>query len=87
MVDSQWIGRPIDVEIGDSVLIPDNFFIEGEVLEFSKNVERGKLYCAIRPGSGHISCTEARWESNIRVSKYQYAGRAMYRYLEDPDHE
>ncbi len=87
VIDTQWIGRPIDLEIGDCILVPDNFLLEEELLEFSDNVARGKLYYAVRPGCGHISCADTNWESIIRVSKYQYAGRAMYRYLEDPDHE
>jgi hypothetical protein len=85
LVDEFWIGRPIDVQVGDLVLLSPGVLLEGAALHFVGECEQGSLYQGKSPGSGRFYDPVTGWASYTRVSRREYSGRSIYRYLEDVD--
>ncbi len=82
IVDRNWIGRPIDVEEGDLILVRGKVCIEGRNLEHLADKHGGRVLRAIRPGIARIEDSSG-WSSFIRVSKRGFIGRAMFRHDEE----
>ena len=55
IVDPQWNGWAIDVEVGDIVQVPEGSTCEGECLEDAGVFSAGRLYRARQPGIGKLS--------------------------------
>ena len=82
-VDTCWKGIPIDLWVGNLVLLPPDTEIEdGRILSLLQ-VNQEILAQAIRPGTTRIRT--GQWSSFIRVCCARYSGRAAFRFLEDPD--
>jgi len=75
-----WIGRPIDLKVGDDLLAPSESHFEGAC---AARTARG--HQAIRPGIGRLSASDGSWSSFVRVSRREYVGLAAYRHLEDAE--
>lgn len=85
IVDQHWLGRPIDCQVGDYLLFPDNAVIEREHMFTSHDHVNGKLVRAELTGLARVSINEVEWASFIRISPYQYSGRSCYRFEEEVD--
>lgn len=87
VVDTHWIGRPIDVQVGDRICVPDGFSSDGNVLESMTDLQNSRLFRASRPGVGRVSDPITGWTNYVRVRRRSYIGFATYRHMEDPDFE
>ncbi len=82
VVDEHWTGRPIDVEVGNYILVRGHTEFDGSCLQRFTEVKQGTLFMAIRPGIGRLE-TGASWSAFVRVSRRNYVGRAVYRHWEE----
>jgi len=89
VVDEHWHGRPIDVHVGDVVLLPSGSTLEGERFRQHTAATAGTLYEATTPGLGRASHEQLGWASYVRVARRvpngNFVGRSIYRYEEDCD--
>jgi hypothetical protein len=87
VVDSSWTGRPVDLEVGDLVLLPPGTAYEGKCVDLVEESTTRTLLRAVAPGEdGRLACPGNRWGAFLRVSKRAYHGRNMFRHREDPDY-
>ncbi len=82
VVDAHWMGRAVDVELGDLIFVPSGAQSDGACVESSSDVEHGRLFRAARPGIGRLEAGTA-WSAFVRVSRRDYVGRALYRHWEE----
>lgn len=83
VADRHWGARPIDVEVGDVIVVPDDATPSGGCVALANRPEPHLL--AVSPGEGSITLDEDRQPTTIRVSRRNFTGLARYRHLEDPD--
>lgn len=81
VVGTDWVARPIDVEVDDQLILPADTTIDGSVVV--PDVERRRLWRAV--SQGVCKASSGGWSAPIRVSRAAFRGLAEYRYLEDPD--
>lgn len=86
IVDEQWDSRPIDVRVGDLLLMPKPCSIEGRFCTKEANFKAGLLFRAVAPGIGRFE-TPSGWAAFVRVSRRGYEGRSVFRHLEEIDDE
>jgi hypothetical protein len=79
LVDEFWRGRPVDLEVGDLVIVPHGASASGGVLE----PVRERLLAATAPGTARLE--RGPWKVAVRVMRLNYTGLAGYRHLEDVD--
>lgn len=81
VVDEHWGTRPVDIEIGDTVLLPDTAAFEGCCAILRPNP--APHLQATAAGSGSIALGRDRRPIAIRVSRRGFTGLARYRHLEE----
>ena len=84
VVDEHWVGRPIDVEAGDLILLHGRARIEGSCAEPVGGVADGRLLKATEPGIGRLE-DGAGWAAFVRVSRRAFVGRDVHRHQEEAD--
>ena len=82
IVDNHWSGRPIDVEVGDLILVRCKSRFQGECLLPSDDVTRGTLLRAHQPGTGRLF-SDHDWSAFVRVSRKSFVGRSLFRHLQE----
>ena len=82
VVDKHWIGRPIDVEVGDLILLHESTIFEGTCTEPVEGIERGRLLRATEPGIGRLEDSSG-WAAFTRVSRRAFVGRDVHRHQEE----
>jgi Zn-dependent peptidase ImmA (M78 family) len=82
-VDVHWTGLAVDLWLGDHVLLPADAQVEGSQLRIYRQCPGGCLAEAVGPGMTRAGA--GSWTVFLRVCRARYAGRASYRFLEDPD--
>jgi Zn-dependent peptidase ImmA (M78 family) len=88
IVDKAWLYRPVDLEVGDTVILPSSSEVEkGRQIKFAATNNNSKIYRAVRPGYARACCAERQWAVHIRVSRRKYEGLAQYRFLEESEGE
>lgn len=75
----------IDAEVGSLILLPPATIIESDQIELLKDTANGRVFRALRPGLARASADG--WGVMVRVSRFQYAGLAQYRHLEETNGE
>ena len=80
--DEHWGCRPIDIEVGDIVLVPQSARFEG-ICAVLENHPLRHLRAAM-PGVGTVAINTPP-PIAVRVSQRNFSGLARYRNLEDPD--
>lgn len=75
----------IDAEVGSLLLLPSGTAADSDHIEFVRDVQSSRVFKAIRPGLARVSTNG--WGIMVRVSRFQYAGLAQYRHLEDTDND
>jgi len=84
MVDTFWVGRAINLKVGDFLLAPINFELEAaKSLRIVEEVKGLLKFEAIAPGYNRIFESTSGWTADIRVSRKNYVGLARYRFLEE----
>jgi Zn-dependent peptidase ImmA (M78 family) len=83
-VQSSWLGRAIDIQVGSVILLPFRVQIEGASIVICPR--SGEFaYKGARPGISRIESACQGWSAFVRVSRKNYIGRSTFRHLEDPD--
>ena len=84
VADDHWDPQvPLDLRVGDYAMVPPVDSIDGSSVKSVASTRRGNVINGVAPG---ISRLEARsWTAFVRVRRKDFAGRAIYRHLEDPD--
>lgn len=86
IVDHYWVHRAVDLESGDTLILPENSEVDlGPQLQFTESREGCSIYKAASAGITRAFCLKSEWAVNIRVSKKNYEGLARFRFLEDDD--
>ena len=85
-VDVHWMGKAVDVEVGDLIHIRCGAQFEGACIELSSDVGQGRLFRAARPGIGRLRASTG-WSAFVRVSRPGFVGRSLYRHLEEVENE
>jgi len=87
VVDEYWPGRPIDVEVGDTILLPSKTDFAGACAVLHE--EPTPYLLAVAPGTTTLTVRnrERVHVIELRVSQRGFTGLARYRYLEKSDDE
>lgn len=83
MADEHWVGRAIDCEVGDFILLPQGTRIEGTQLILLDGETNRVLIKSQAPGVARVVNEELGWAAFIRVSPPEYVGRSCYRFEEE----
>ena len=86
IVDYHWKGRPIDVEVGDLLLVQGRPAFDGYNLTHLEDTRRGLLFRAQQPGLSKLS-VDRGWSAFVRVSRRNFIGRSTFRHLREGDDE
>ena len=84
VADHHWVERAIDVEVGDTILLPINTIVEGACIENLNSTSQNTVFTAIKPGIGRV-VDSSGWCSFIRVMKKGFVGLAIFRFDEEVD--
>jgi Zn-dependent peptidase ImmA (M78 family) len=83
IADRHHMHSTLDAEAGNLVLLPQGAISDGDQIELIEQTPNGNLYRAIRPGVARATLAAETWAVMVRVSRFQYAGLAQYRHLEE----
>jgi hypothetical protein len=87
VVDPCWSGRPVDIEVGDFMMLPSGIDFAGDCIELVEERAGGVILRGVAPGAtGQLARVSAGWGAFVRVSRRGYFGRNRFRHLEDPDY-
>jgi hypothetical protein len=85
VADRFWESIPIDMQVGDIAIVPDNTKLEGSCARILGNHGYGTIVQGSTPGIGRVMSLDGSWAAFLRVSRQNFEGRAIYRHLEDSD--
>ncbi len=87
-VDEFWHSRSVDLEIGDTLILPQDINVESEgfLIEANK-IDSMKTFQAIKTGYLRAFNDSSDWMINIRIAKKQYEGLAQFRFLESDEED
>ncbi|MDA8563898.1 ImmA/IrrE family metallo-endopeptidase [Mariniblastus sp.] len=86
VADLNWLERTIDVEVGDSIILPSAARVEGHSVETTPECDSKVVATATTPGISR-AVHDSGWCAFIRVSRKDYVGRAAFRFDEEVDDE
>lgn len=86
LADAHWNAKTLDLEVGSSLLLPNDFSVEEGVVEKVAEVGLHVRYRAVATGVRRAYGPNG-WATFIRVCREKYVGMAAYRHLEDNDDE
>jgi hypothetical protein len=81
------MGRPIDAQVGDVILLPPETVIEGNAVEAIDSDPNRRVVRAINPGVSRALIPDTPWAQYVRVSRSQFSGLARFRHLEEVEDE
>jgi Zn-dependent peptidase ImmA (M78 family) len=88
LVDHNWLHRAVDLESGDTLVLPENTEVDfGQQLRLSEIKNGYAIYKAASAGLSRAFCSKIEWAVNVRVSRKNYEGLARFRFLEDEESE
>ncbi len=87
VVDFEWKGRAVDIEVGDFIVLPPYTQLEGENISLVSNDSHKSVYQGLKPGTSRMFHLNQDWAAYVRVSRRNYTGRCIFRHLEDPEYE
>ena len=85
-VDQHWIGRAIDAQVNDIIVLPKHSQFEGTCVSFVNEREFGSVFRCTKPGRGRFLAQTQDWSAFVRISRTNYIGRALFRHDEDSDY-
>jgi hypothetical protein len=86
VVDEQWVSRPVDASEDDLLLLPRGATLEGRSCKKQSELPCGVLFQAVSPGIGRFELPNG-WATFVRVSRKKYAGRSIFRHIEEVEDE
>lgn len=87
LVDEEWSGRPIDLQVGDTAILPSGTEFEGESIATGIIPRNGMSIVGIRPGISQVRFPSSGKVQPVRVARKEFQGRNCFRFDEDPDYE
>jgi len=78
MVDANWVGRAIDCEVNDVLVVPEDTTYESPRLK----KQSASLIQAIEPGLDRLSLEKKKWSAFVRIAPQEYVGRSCFRFEE-----
>lgn len=85
LIDAKSAARFVDVEVGHWVSLPAGASVIGDALVHAGEYSTSRLFVATAPGIAKASF--AGKNLSIRVARHQFAGRAIYRHMEETDED
>jgi IrrE N-terminal-like domain len=83
IVDHHWKGRAVDVEVGDTILVPKECNLEGIGLASFAEEEDHQLIRAVTPSISRLVLPAHEWSAFVRVSRKNFTGRSCFRFDSD----
>lgn len=84
LVDYFWKHRAVDLEIGDTLVLPADCSVDpGEQMKVVEQKEDVSIYKTVKAGISRAFNRKHEWAANIRISRKNYEGLAQYRFLEE----
>lgn len=87
LVDEAWTHVPVNLRVGDMAILPAGITLEGTSARIVGHNVMGELVEAVRPGITQAERTSDSWACFVRVSRRDYVGRSINRFLEETDDE
>lgn len=87
ILDKHWGAKPVDICIGDLLIVPRESLTEDACMEFVGECPNGKIYRASKQGIDRVQSNSEDWASYIRVSRRHFEGLVQYRHFTEVDHE
>ena len=87
LVDRYWIGRPIDIQVGDTVVFQEDIILDEKIYNPMSVSSEKREFQGLHPGITRFYNSDRSWSAFVRVSRKEYTGQARFRHLEDPEHE
>jgi Zn-dependent peptidase ImmA (M78 family) len=85
VVDTAWVDRAVDVQVGDYLIAPAGCSCERSCIEPVGSNGLGLIFRGARPGTGRLVSKDQSWAAHVRVSRRDFVGWSFYRHLEEPD--
>ena len=83
--DEHWGARPMDIETGDIVVVPNDALFAGRCACLSREPEAHLV--AVAPGEGKLKLRTRQEPIRVRAGRRGFTGLARYRHLEEPHGE
>lgn len=83
IIDGKTDRKPVDLEVSNYVILPNDFTVDQEFLEKKQETEIGSLFLAKKSGISSIYSNNNDSSCFIRVQPQNYVGFAEYRHLEN----
>jgi len=77
---------PIDIQVGDHVIVPQGAISSNDCLTFVSSNQHGQIFGAVNPGISLLQGS-TDWAAAIRVMTREFTGWAKYRHLENDNDE
>jgi len=88
LVDKFWQDRAVDLEIGDTLVLPNGAIVDNaSKLKSKGKVDGQETFAATSKGYTRAYNLLSGWAINIRIASKQYEGLAKYRFLVDPEED
>lgn len=84
LVDRMWRGRPVDLEVGDVIVLDAPVSASGQSIRVQDERGASVIVEAVRPGTGHIDGGSG-WATYVRVRRPRFEGRSIFRHMEECD--
>lgn len=83
LVDEFWRDRPVDLEVGDLVVLPQDTAVDGQLLDILRcGIDTDLIARAREPGVGYLTNTQRR-PLLLRIMPKEFEGFAQYRFPTD----
>jgi hypothetical protein len=82
-VDTNWTGRPVDVQVDDIILVPHGTKFEGNCVSCDPSDGTRSLLTVVKPGLGRLELKDKGWAVYVRASRKHYEGLSKYRHCEE----
>lgn len=86
VVDRHWGARPIDVEVGDMILVAAGAHVDAPIATPAATARAGAtLLVAASQGTANLSLPDGGRGLSLRIARRNFVGLAKYRHLEEVD--
>ncbi|MCD4823780.1 MAG: ImmA/IrrE family metallo-endopeptidase [Phycisphaerae bacterium] len=86
-VDEFWIHKPVDLCVGDLIVLPTGTMVEGSNLRPLAQNRENCIFEAAFPGLARAYSKITNWATHIRIAKIKFEGLAKYRHFPEIDNE
>lgn len=87
ILDKYWEAKPVDLCVGDLLVVPQGTTSEDACMEFVDKCPNGKIYKASKQGIDRVQNNSGDWASYVRVSRKYYEGLVQYRHFTEIENE